>query len=63
MVRIIKDAVAALAAATALLLLIGEQPDGNLASLAAAKIAGAALLYAAAKVMERNHPEWKEDDV
>lgn len=63
MVRIIKDAAAALAAVIALFLLTGDQTDTNMAAFAAAKIAGAALLYAAAKVMERNHPEWDEEDV
>lgn len=63
MVRIIKDAAAATVAVAALILLLGDLPDAGMAAFVSAKIAGAALLYAAAKAMERNHPEWDEEDV
>lgn len=63
MVRIIKDAAAATVAVAALILLLGDLPDAGMAAFAATKIAGAALLYTAAKAMERNHPEWDEEDI
>ena len=49
--------VACIAALVGLLMLVGDMPEAGIASLAAAKITGAALLWAAAKLYEKFIPE------
>ena len=49
--------VACIAALVGLLMLVGDMPEASIASLAAAKITGAALLWAGAKLLERYIPE------
>lgn len=53
---IIKTA-SCIAALVGLLMLVGDIPDASVVTFATAKIAGAAILWVAARVMEKYIPE------
>lgn len=57
------DAAGGLLAGAGILLLVGEAPEAGLAAFAALKICGGALLWGAYKVLDRVHPEWREEEV
>lgn len=49
-------AIAVLVAVIALVMLVGDMPDASLVHFAAVKIAGLALLWGAAKILEKEIP-------
>lgn len=49
--------IASVAALLGLLLLVSDMPEASIAATVTAKIAGAAILWVAAKVMEKYIPE------
>lgn len=53
---IIKTA-SCIAALVGLLMLVGDMPEASIATFVTAKIAGAAILWVAARVMEKYIPE------
>lgn len=60
--KIIINAAACFMALAALVMLLGDMPEASVLIFVAVKVCGAALLWAAYKVLERVHPEWDEED-
>ena len=57
MKAIIIKSIACIAALVGLLMLVGDMPDAGLGKFSIVKLAGLALLYAGAKVIDHYYPE------